>query len=220
MIKGVIFDADGTLLNSMPVWEHLGELYLKSLGIEAEKGLSEVLFTMSMQQGAEYIIEQYHLEMNPQQVMDGVNRELADFYKKKVPLKEGVRDFLEGIREKQLPIMIATTGDRSNLETALTRLNIRTYFSGILTCTELGTDKNHPDIYLASALQMDIEPKETLVFEDAYHAVRTAKKAGFPTVAVYDKANDRELGKIWNTADMYLPAYENFELFWRRASNL
>lgn len=220
MIKGVIFDADGTLLNSMPVWEHLGELYLRSLGIDAEKGLSEVLFTMSMQQGVEYIIEQYHLDLNLEQVMDGLNREMGDFYRNRVPLKEGVREFVEGFKEKRLPMMIATTGDRVNLEVALKRLNIRSCFAGILTCTELGTDKDHPDIYLASALQMDIEPKEALVFEDTYQAVRTAKKAGFPTVAVYDKANDRELGKIWNTADIYLPEYENFELFWRRASKL
>lgn len=220
MIKGVIFDADGTLLNSMPVWENLGELYLKSFGIEAEKNLGEVLFAMSMEQGAEYLISQYHLELTPQQVLDGVNQQFRDFYKNRVPLKEGVRRFLEGFREKDLPMVVATTGDRANLEAALRRLNILNWFEGILTCTELGTDKNRPDIYLAAALQMDIEPKETLVFEDAYHALRTAKRAGFPTVAVYDRSNDRQLAKIWNTADIYLPAYENFDLFWRRASQL
>lgn len=220
MIKGVIFDADGTLLNSMPVWEHLGELYLKSLDIEAEKGLNETLFEMSMQQGAEYMIAQYHLDMTPEQVMDGISRELRDFYKNRVPLKEGVRSFLEGLREEHIPIMIATAGDRSNLEAALKRLCIQNWFEGILTCTEMGIGKGSPDIYLAAALQMDIEPQETLVFEDSYHAICTAKKAGFPTVAVYDKADDKYLGKIWNTADIYLSAYDNFELFWRRASKL
>lgn len=220
MIKGAIFDADGTLLNSMPVWEHLGELYLKSLGIVAEKDLDETLFEMSMQQGAEYMIEQYHLDLSLEQVIDGINQELRDFYKNRVPLKEGVRDFLEGLREEHIPIMIATAGNRSNLVAALKRLQIQNWFEGILTCTEMGVGKGSPDIYLAAALQMDIEPKETLVFEDAYHAIRTAKKAGFPTVAVYDKADDKYLGKIWNTADIYLSAYENFALFWRRASKL
>lgn len=220
MIKGVVFDADGTLLNSMPVWENIGELYLKSIGIEAEKNLNEILFTMSMQQGAEYLISQYHLDQEPQQVLDGVNRQFRDFYKNRVPLKAGVRKFLEGFRELGLPMVVATTGDRSNLEAALRRLNVLNWFESVLTCTELGTDKNRPDIYLAAALQMDIEPKETLVFEDACHAVCTAKRAGFPTVAVYDKSNDRKLAKIWNTADIYLPAFENFDMFWRRASQL
>ncbi len=217
MIKGVIFDADGTLLNSMPVWENLGELYLKSLGIEAEKDLSEVLFTMSMRQGAEYLIKQYHLPLNAEQVMKGINREIRDSYENRVPLKEGVREYLSGFREKKLPMTIATSGDRRNLEAALDRLNILKWFEGILTCTELDTDKNKPDIYLSAALQMDCDPEEVLVFEDAYHALMTAKKAGFVTVAVYDKANDRQLGKIWNTADIYLSEFSDFQAFWRRA---
>ncbi len=219
MIKGAIFDADGTLLNSMPIWENLGELYLKSLGIEAKKGLGDVLFTMSMEQGAEYMIKEYHLELTAQQVMDGVNKEIEEYYAKRVPLKEGVRAFLEGFREQHIPMVVATTGDRKNLEAALNRLKVRNLFEGILTCTELETDKNKPDIYLTAALQMDCDPDEVLVFEDAYHAVRTAKKAGFLTVAVYDRANDRKLGKIWNTADVYLPEFDDFQAFWRRVTD-
>lgn len=219
MIKGAIFDADGTLLNSMPIWENLGELYLKSLGIEAKKGLGDVLFTMSMEQGAEYMIKEYHLELTAQQVMDGVNKEIEEYYAKRVPLKEGVRAFLEGFREQHIPMVVATTGDRKNLEAALNRLKVRNLFEGILTCTELETDKNKPDIYLTAALQMDCDPDEVLVFEDAYHAIRTAKKAGFLTVAVYDRANDRKLGKIWNTADMYLPEFDDFQAFWRRVTD-
>lgn len=57
MVKGIIFDADGTLLNSMPIWENLGELYLKSMGIEAKQGLGEVLFTMSLPQAARYLFK-------------------------------------------------------------------------------------------------------------------------------------------------------------------
>ena len=219
MIKGAIFDADGTLLNSMPIWENLGELYLKSLGMEAKKGLGDVLFTMSMEQGAEYMIKEYHLELTAQQVMDGVNKEIEEYYAKRVPLKEGVRAFLEGFREQHIPMVVATTGDRKNLEAALNRLKVRNLFEGILTCTELETDKNKPDIYLTAALQMDCDPDEVLVFEDAYHAIRTAKKAGFLTVAVYDRANDRKLGKIWNTADVYLPEFDDFQAFWRRVTD-
>lgn len=98
-------------------------------------------------------------------------------------------------------------------------MGILNYFDGMLTCTEMDTDKNRPDIYLAASLQLDTEPWETLVFEDAYHAVLTSKKAGFCTIAVYDRANDGKLGKIWNTADVYLSEYSDFDTFWRRVSN-
>lgn len=218
MIKGAIFDVDGTLLNSMPVWEHLGELYLRSLGIDAEPGLGEVLSTMSLPQGADYLISHYHLGKTRNRVLEGINQEVRDFYAEKVPLKAGVREFLEGLREYKIPMVIVTTSDHRNVEAALKRLGILNYFDRVLTCTEMGTDKNRPDIYLAASLQLDTEPSETLVFEDAYHAIVTAKKAGFRVVAVYDKANDSKLGKIWNTADIYLSEFSDFDMFWRRVS--
>lgn len=218
MIRGVIFDVDGVLLNSMPVWENLGELYLNHLGIEAEKGLGARLYTMSLEQSAAYLIDRYHLEMTPEEVIRGVNREVEEFYAQRVPLKEGVRQYIEEFRERGVPMAIATTGDRKNAEAALKRLNVLRFFQGVFTCSEIGSSKNEPDIYYAAALQLDTEPGQTWVFEDALHAIRTAKQAGFRTVGVYDKANDRDLAHIWNTADIYLPEFKDFGMFWRRAS--
>ena len=220
MIKGVIFDVDGVLLNSMPVWENLGELYLQHLGIEAEKDLGTKLYTMSLEQSAEYLTETYHLDLAPEQVIAGVNREVKDFYAGRVPLKEGVRQYLNEFHEKGVLMVIATTGDRQNAQAALKRLNVLRFFQGIFTCSEIGSSKNEPDIYYAAALQLDTDPGQTLVFEDAYHAICTAKKAGFKTVGVYDRANDRDLAHIWNTADIYLPEFRDFNIFWKRASAL
>ena len=218
MIRGAIFDVDGVLLNSMPVWENLGELYLRRLGIEAEKDLGTRLYTMSLEESAKYLIGQYRLDKTPEQVIAEVNLEVKDFYKNRVPLKEGARQYLSELKERGGPMVIATTGDRKNAEAALKRLKVFQFFQGIFTCSEIGSGKNEPDIYYTAALQMDTEPSQTWVFEDAFHAIRTAKQAGFRTVGVYDKANDRDLARIWNTADIYLPEFKNFELFWKRAS--
>ena len=220
MIKGVIFDVDGVLLNCMPIWENLGELYLRSLGVEAEKDLGEILFTMSLEEGADYLISQYGLNKTPEEIVEGLNREVRDFYAERVPLKEGVREFLYEFNEKKIPMVIATSGDRKNTEAALRRLKVLNYFQGIFTCSEIGSGKNQPDIYLAAALQMDADPAETWVFEDAYHAIRTAKSVGFKTAAVYDKANDKDLAQIWNAADIYLPEFADFSVFWKRASEI
>lgn len=220
MIKGVIFDVDGVLLNSMPIWENLGELYLRSLGVEAEKDLGEILFTMSLEEGADYLISQYGLNKTPEEIVEGLNREVRDFYAERVPLKEGVREFLYEFNEKKIPMVIATSGDRKNTEAALRRLKVLNYFQGIFTCSEIGSGKNQPDIYLAAALQMDADPAETWVFEDAYHAIRTAKSVGFKTAAVYDKANDKDLAQIWNAADIYLPEFADFSVFWKRATEI
>ena len=220
MIRGVIFDVDGVLLNSMPVWENLGELYLRHLGIEAEKGLGETLFAMSLEEGADYLIENYGLKQTPGEIIAGLNREVQDFYGRKVPLKEGVRGYLEEFRDRKIPMAIATSGDRANAEAALKRLKVLSYFRAVFTCSEIGSSKSHPDIYYAAALQLDTDPSDTWVFEDALHAIRTAKKAGFRTAGVYDRASGRDLAQIRDTADIYLPEFKDFDSFWKRASEI
>lgn len=220
MIRGVIFDVDGVLLNSMPVWENLGEIYLEHLGIEAEKGLGETLFAMSLEEGADYLIENYGLKQTPGEIIAGLNREVQDFYGRKVPLKEGVRGYLQEFRDRKIPMAIATSGDRANAETALKRLKVLSYFRAVFTCSEIGSSKSHPDIYYAAALQLDTDPSDTWVFEDALHAIRTAKKAGFRTAGVYDRASGRDLAQIRDTADIYLPEFKDFDSFWKRASEI
>ena len=222
MIRGVIFDVDGVLLNSMPVWENLGEIYLERLGIEAEKGLGETLCAMSLEEGADYLIENYGLKQTPGEIIAGLNREVQDFYGRKVPLKEGVRGYLEEFRDRKIPMAIATSGDRANAEAALKRLKVLSYFRAVFTCSEIGSSKSksHPDIYYAAALQLDTDPSDTWVFEDALHAIRTAKKAGFRTAGVYDRASGRDLAQIRDTADIYLPEFKDFDSFWKRASEI
>ncbi len=220
MIHGAIFDVDGVLLNSMSVWENLGEMYLKSRGIPAEKGLGEILFAMSMEEGARYLISHYGLDLTCEEVVKGLAREVRVFYAERVALKDGVRQFLDEFRERKVPMAIATSGDRNNTEAALKRLKVFSYFQGIFTCSEIGSGKNQPDIYYAAALHLDADAEETLVFEDAYHALLTAGKAGFKTVAVYDRSNDKQLVQIRNTADIYLPAFADFGLFWKRVCQL
>ena len=218
MIRGVIFDVDGVLLNSMPVWENLGELYLKRLGIEAEQGLGKTLFAMSLEEGADYLIRHYGLGLTPGEIIRGLNDEVRDFYERRVPLKEGVRRYLEELSGRRIPMVIATSGDRKNAQAALKRLNVLSFFQGMFTCSEIGSGKDQPDIYHAAALQMDTDPSRTWVFEDALHALRTAKKAGFQTVGVYDRASGADQEDIRKTADIYLPEFLDFERFWKIVS--
>lgn len=216
MIRGVIFDADGVLLNSMPVWENLGELYLEHKGICAEKGLGEILFPMSMEEAASYLISNYGLEISCSQAVKELAAEIREFYVRRVPLKEGVRDFLEKLWKKNLPVTIATSGDRENLEAALKRLKVYSHFQGIFTCSEIGSGKDRPDVYLAAALHMDTDPQETLVFEDAYHALCTARAAGFRTAAVYDRASGRYTAEIKKKADIYIRDFSHMEYIWKQ----
>lgn len=220
MIRGAIFDADGTLLDSMGIWEDLGARYLRRQGREPRPGLSATLFPMTLEESSAYLREQYHLPHEEAAIRQGILDTLADYYRQEVPLKSGVPAFLEQMHRHGLPMTIATTGDAELLEAALARLHVRQYFGRIFTCTELHTTKREPDIYLKAAAWMGTSPAETLVFEDVLHALHTAAAAGFPTVAVEDAASIHDREEIVQAAAIYLQNFESFDRFWALAQKL
>jgi len=210
MIKGAIFDLDGTVLNSMPVWDNAASMYLKSIGIEAEPGLDKIMFSMSMTEGAGYLRDRYGLDLDEDAIIAGINHAIEDFYYYQVPLKEGVKGFLEEMKQAGIKMVVATASDRHVVERALERLNVLSYFERIFTCTEIRAGKGKPDIYLAAAGYMGTFPEETLVFEDALYAIRTAKTAGFITVGVYDDSSKDDLEEIKKICDYFVYKPEDF----------
>ena len=122
-IKGAIFDLDGVLLDSMTIWTDLGERYLAMHGIEAEEGLAEILFSMSMEQGAEYLVTNYPLAETAAQAGDGIREMLRDFYYNEVGAKRGAEELLRGIAARGIRITAATSSPRGHVEAALERLN-------------------------------------------------------------------------------------------------
>ena len=80
MLKGAIFDFDGTLFDSMFVWETAGEAYLSSLGIQPKENLKNSLKSMSLTQSAIYIAEKYNLKLDTQEIMEGINKTVENFY--------------------------------------------------------------------------------------------------------------------------------------------
>lgn len=207
-MQATIFDVDGTLLDSMPVWENIGERYLSGLQIKSEENLNEVLNTMSLEQGAAYLKEGYQLDKSIPQIINEVLKIVSDFYRFEAPVKPGVRETLEWLQGKKVKMVVATSGNKELAEAALKRNGIRDYFDQIYTCTEIGSGKDEPVIYLKAAEFMQAEPKDTLVFEDALHAAETAKKAGFVVVGVYDQGNRENISEMREVCDYYCDRME------------
>ena len=217
MIQGVIFDLDGTLFDSMFIWDTVGEVYLRSIGKEPEADLQKTLKPMSLLQSAQYIREKYHIPLSVEEIMDGVNRTVEGFYFHTVEPKPGVIAFLEELHRRNIKMCIATATDRYQVEAALQRCKMRYFFSEIFTCTEVGSGKDRLDIFRKAMEHLQTDRSTTAVVEDAYHAVYTAKQDGFYVVGVHDSHESRQQ-ELLHLADVYLSDYFDLTNFWEFAS--
>ena len=214
MIKGAIFDFDGTLVDSMFIWDTFGEDYLRTLEKEPKENLAETFKTFTLEQAAEYYREHYGVTLSVEKIVDDINKTVAEIYRTMVILKDGVREFLEALKSQGVKMCVATVTDRPIVEDVLEGLGIRDFFDGILTSAEVGYNKETSHIYRKALEVLGTPKKETLVFEDALHALMTAKNDGFSVAAVYDKHEPRQV-EMRALADYYISDYKRFG--WNKA---
>ena len=207
MLTGAIFDFDGTLLDSMFIWDTIGEDYLRTLGKEPHEDLKETFMTLTLEEAAEYYREHYKVTLSVTEIVDSINAMVEGIYRTKVTLKPGVMAYLRLLKERGVKMCVATVTDRYLVEDTLERLGILHYFSEIFTCAEVGYGKDKPIIYQKALEHLGTAKEETFVFEDSLFALETAKIDGFPTVGVYDMHESRQ-EEMKRLADCYVRSFE------------
>lgn len=208
MTKGVIFDFDGTLLDTTPEWKVLGEKYLKSKGIVPESNINEILDPMSLEESGEYFIEKYGFTLSVKEIIEEINLHIADKYINHFQLKPYVLDYLKKLKSEGKKMCIATATEHSLAVAAVKRIGIEDYFEFVLTCGEVGYSKKHPNIYVDSASKLGFGINEVVVFEDTLSCIETAKAAGFKVVAVDDISSGKNIDSIKSICDHYIYSYK------------
>ncbi len=206
-VKGAIFDVDGTLLDSMPIWNNIGVRCLIDRGITPEPGFVEKFNKLSLKQAAEYYIEHYKVNETVEQISAGVNKMVEKFYFSEAPEKPGIKEVLELLSSKNIKMCVATATDSYLVEKALERNGILKYFTEIFTCTNVGAGKDEPKIYEDALNHLGCEKSNTLIFEDAYYAMKTAHRAGFRVVGIYDSSEKVPVEKVKTVCEVYLKNY-------------
>lgn len=208
-MKYIIFDLDGTLIDSMPIWRSTGETFLKRHHFPIPENLLDIVKSQTLYQTAEYFRDTLGVPMEPEETVAEIISYVEDAYCRTIPLRKGAKAYLESMAEKGVKMCILTASEASYIQPALDRLDIRKYFDCILTCTELGEYKEDGKAYLTAMEKLGGTLEDTVVFEDASYAVAGAKAVGLTVYAILDHSvRDSEIDKIKDLADKYIVSYE------------
>lgn len=204
-----IFDMDGTLVDSMGYWKRLASEYLNSKGItQVSLAVLEQIKPMTMTESAALFIQEYSLAGTPETVAAEMNAIMDEHYRKDIPLKAGVKDYLHKLRESGVRMCVVSSTAEHLMDACLRRLGVLDCFEFLLSCERVGTGKNQPDVYHAAAEKLGACPEKIAVYEDALYAAETAKNAGYYVVAVFDDSAELCWNKLTQLADEQIRNWE------------
>jgi HAD superfamily hydrolase (TIGR01509 family) len=206
-IDAVIFDLDGTLIDSMWMWESIDVEYLSRFGIEMPCDLQRQIEGMSFSETAVYFKERFQLSDSLDQIKDCWNKMAWDKYYYEVYLKDGVNDFLNYLKNQSVSAGIATSNSRQLVDLIISKHQLKDYFISIRTSCEVAKGKPSPDIYLRVAQDLQVQPGRCLVFEDVIQGIIAGKNAGMKVCAVYDEFSEKDRKEKIKLADYYVNSF-------------
>ena len=203
-IKAAIFDLDGTLINSMSLWDQIDIDYLTSKNIPVPDDLNNEISHLSFNQVAVYFKERFKLKDSLDEIKNTWNTMAYNHYSSDITLKDGVVEFLDFLKKSNIKIGLATSNSTELLEASLKFNKIYDYFDAITITDEVSIGKHEPDVYLLAAKKLNVKPEECIVFEDILVAVKGAKKAGMKVIAVEDECSSLDKDEIIKISDEFI----------------
>jgi HAD superfamily hydrolase (TIGR01509 family) len=208
-IQAVLFDLDGSLVDSMWMWKAIDEGYLGSFGITMPAGLQEDIGGRSIQETAVYFKQRFGIRDSEETMMEQWNHMAYDKYAGEVPLKPGAASFISWCRNRGIRLGVATSNSRELTEAALKANGVLDCFDAIVTGDEVVNGKPSPDVYLTAAAKVGIRPRHCLVFEDIVSGIQAARSAGMRVIAVQDDHSSAQEDEKRALADGWIRDYRD-----------
>ena len=208
-IDAIIFDVDGTIADSMWMWKQIDIEYLGRFGIELPKDLQKNIEGMSFRETAVYFKEHFQIPDDIEKMMSDWNEMAAHKYRYEIPLKKGVREFLNICKKKNIAMGIATSNSVELLNYFLKAHELHNYFEVVITGSDGLRGKPAPDMYLEAAKRLAVKPEKCLVFEDIMPGILAGKRAGMRVCAVDDVYSNYITDKKIQEADYFIKSFED-----------
>jgi len=205
--KAVLFDLDGTLVDSMWMWKQIDIEFLGQYGYECPDDLQKAIEGMSFSETAVYFKERFDIPLSLDEIKACWTQMSIDKYRYEVPLKSGALEFLNYCREYHIKTGIATSNGRDMVDAVVESLQIGNYLDVITTACEVKAGKPEPDIYLEVARRLDVDPADCLVFEDIPAGIIAGKRAGMQVIAVEDDFSKNMKSEKKQLADGFIETY-------------
>lgn len=203
-MKGIIFDIDGTLLDSLGAWSDSDRIFLESYGIVYDPMVSSELKTMHFSSAAEYLVKKYSLPMTGEEAGEKIFEIIKEQYFHEIKLKPYVREYMEKCNDENIPMCAATSNIKSLAVGALQNRKILGFLQFILSADDVSSGKDSPEIFLKCAEKLGLMPYDITVFEDSPHAAITAKSAGFYVIGI---KNPHEVSELENICDRVISSF-------------
>ncbi len=214
-VDAVIFDLDGTLLNSLFAWEHAARNFVRAEGYDMTETMEEQLVKMSLLDGAQLIKDTYHLPYTLEEIVAGTLRPIKAHYDRDIQALPGVPELLARLKMQGVKMAVATASHKEFAQAALTRLGLADYFDFIITCDEVGVGKSSPKVYEVAAQRLGVSKERTLVAEDALHALQTAHQAGFKTAGIEEEHSAHQRTQKQAVSDYYVISYQGIHTLFK-----
>lgn len=206
--EGLIFDFDGTLADSMWVWDEVDREFLKKRELPYSEEFVEMVAVLGFERGADFVIDHFGLDEKPDDIIEEWKSLAEDGYANHVELKPGALDYLEYCKAQGMPMAIATSLQRHLLEPALKKNGILDMFDVVCICDELQCGgKSNPTVYLEAARRLGIPAEQCAIFEDVATAARSAKKTGAYVVGIYDEHKQQSTEELISIVDLFVLSY-------------
>ena len=203
-----IFDMDGTIADSMGYWKNLEREFLIEKGIENPDETLKEIQHMTIPAAMAFFIDRFGFEGTVESLTEEFDGLMAEHYRNDVEIKPGARAYLDKLKAQGAKMCIASATSTPLVKIALNHMGITDYFDFTLSCVEVNSSKDKPDVFLEAARRLGGTPEETAVFEDSLVASNTAKKAGFYVVGIYDENSKHNWAGICEVADELIETWE------------